>query len=809
MKKSGLVSLLGAGLLVGCGGAGPAAAPSISVAVLAPSMPQTVSAGQTLSISATVANDPQNAGVTWTVTCSAPSCGSVNPSRTPSGMPTTYTAPSPVTAKLTVTVTATSATDNTKSVSLTVTVTSSSAIVVTLSPNTPQTLREGQKLSITASVTNDPQNAGVTWACSPSPCGSFNPADTPSGTPTIYTAPTSVTATLAITVTATSVTDNTKSASLTVTVIPPISVTLSPSTPQTVAEGQTLSITATVANDPANGGVNWTTTCSATACGTVSPRSTPSGTATTYAPPAPVTANLTVTVTATSLTDITKSASLTVTVTPNNNAALFGDFAILFTGFNAHGEIALVARFTADGKGGLSNGLLDSNTAGGSAMTTFTGTYTVGADNRGTLTANLANPPGSALFSRFVLETTVSDETRIGRIIEFDDSTGTGARGSGEIHKQDLTAAAFSVLADDYALGFSGDFGSTIGRFSVVGRFTLGTDGAFRAGQLDASVPGSSFSSPLTGALSAPDAATGRGAGIGTITVPSQPANLTMHIAYYVVAKNRMFVVVTDQRSATSPLLSGEVHRQQQATFTAASLTGPIVFGVVGTCVTPTSNSPAEASVTLGLLQADGMGVLTSGTFDRNDCGTINSTMSITGAYAVDSAVKGRVTITLSNSANSLVLYLRDNNKGYLLEGTSASPGSEVTFGTISPQVAPAAGFTEASLAGTYAAGTVEPSTSNVPNESGVVTLTSASGSQSTLSGILDISQASTPFLIPGATFAGTYTTTAVPGRFTATATSMSLTPSSFVIYAIAPGAFGMIDVTPGNIASSILFFEQ
>lgn len=298
---------------------------------------------------------------------------------------------------------------------------------------------------------------------------------------------------------------------------------------------------------------------------------------------------------------------------------------------------------------------------------------------------------------------------------------------------------------------------------------------------------------------------------MATIIIPSSSPvpSLTFNFAYYVVSNNRAFIVSTDSRSATSPLLSGEVDRQQQATFTAASLTGPIIFGVVGTCVTPTSSSPALAGVTLGLLQADGMGVLTSGTFDRNDCGTINSNMSITGAYAVDSAVKGRVTITLSTNAKSLMLYLRDNNKGFLLEGTAMTPSSEVTFGTISPQVAPTGGFTEASLAGTYGLGTVEPSTSNVPNESGVVTFTSTSGSPSAFSGILDISQGTTPFLIPGATFAGAYANITVPGRFTATATSMSPTPGRFVIYAIAPGGFAMIEVTPGNAVSSILFFEQ
>ncbi|MGB8323936.1 MAG: hypothetical protein WCE52_13340, partial [Candidatus Acidiferrum sp.] len=70
-------------------------------------------------------------------------------------------------------------------------------------------LTVGQAVSVTATVTNDAQNQGVTWS---STGGSFSVSATASGVATTYTAPASAGV---YTMTATSVTDITKSASVT------------------------------------------------------------------------------------------------------------------------------------------------------------------------------------------------------------------------------------------------------------------------------------------------------------------------------------------------------------------------------------------------------------------------------------------------------------------------------------------------------------------------------------------------------------------------------------------------------------------
>src|ERR1017187_9435686 len=93
---------------------------------------------------------------------------------------------------------------------------------------------------------------------------------------------------------------------------PVMSVSLSPSTQTAMDQGQTLSYTATVANDSGGSGVSWSmsgTTCTGTACGTFSGKTTSGAT---YNAPTPVSSNMTVKVTATSVADSTKSVFSTV-----------------------------------------------------------------------------------------------------------------------------------------------------------------------------------------------------------------------------------------------------------------------------------------------------------------------------------------------------------------------------------------------------------------------------------------------------------------------------------------------------------------
>src|SRR6266446_1452605 len=72
-----------------------------------------------------------------------------------------------------------------------------------------------------------------------------------------------------------------------------------------------------------------------------------------------------------------------------NNAELNGTYAFTFNGFSGNTSVssvfAAVGRFTADGAGNLANGELVTNGVGAGAASAraFTGTYSIGDDNRG------------------------------------------------------------------------------------------------------------------------------------------------------------------------------------------------------------------------------------------------------------------------------------------------------------------------------------------------------------------------------------------------------------------------------------------
>jgi hypothetical protein len=303
-------------------------APGPSVAVSVSPAASSVQVGQTQNFTATVTNDSQSKGVTWALSgagCSGATCGTLSASSSASGAAITYTAPAIVPTSATVTLTATSVSNGAKSSGATITVvTGPSAIAVTLSP-AMATVRSGATQAFIATVTNDSRSQGVSWslagpACSGSTCGTLSATSTASGASVTYTAPTSVPSPATVTLKAASVSDGTKSATATITLTAAsaaIVVNVSP-TPVSVPIGGSQNFTATVQNDSLNRGVTWALLgagCSEGACGTLSATSSASGTAIAYTAPAVVPSPATITLKATSVTDGTKSADASITIT--------------------------------------------------------------------------------------------------------------------------------------------------------------------------------------------------------------------------------------------------------------------------------------------------------------------------------------------------------------------------------------------------------------------------------------------------------------------------------------------------------------
>ena len=207
-----IFALLGSLLwLAGCGsssGSTPSGVANITVS-LTPSSAQTVKAGGTLNIVAS-ANDPNGAGVSWSMT----GVGSLTNETTSSA---TYAAPASVTNNQTVTVTAASITNPAATASLQITVTPSTAVSVTISPSELESLTEGQTLSNIKATVNNSTNQSITWSLSGA--GTLTPSNT--ANPVTYNAPSTVTTAFTATLTATSAATGKPTASLPISVYAP------------------------------------------------------------------------------------------------------------------------------------------------------------------------------------------------------------------------------------------------------------------------------------------------------------------------------------------------------------------------------------------------------------------------------------------------------------------------------------------------------------------------------------------------------------------------------------------------------------
>ncbi len=217
----------------------------------------------------------------------------------------------------------------------------------------PTSLNAGQSAYLEVTLTNDPQLLGADWSvyCGSAPppgtppppgqtqdqsCGTFTPVHTISGPiptyltsgtgyVTLYTAPAAPPAQGTVTLYAVATSNPSRWSSVTLNVIGlPISVSFAPPPPATLVTGASTSIKAIVNNDAASAGVVWTTICGSSDCGTFNPAKTASGTTTSYTAPATVPDGGTVQLIATSVSDPTKAASATISISSATASELTG-----------------------------------------------------------------------------------------------------------------------------------------------------------------------------------------------------------------------------------------------------------------------------------------------------------------------------------------------------------------------------------------------------------------------------------------------------------------------------------------------------
>ncbi len=681
-------------------------APPPMLVSLTPSQTTNIDQNQTVPFTATVSNDSGNKGVTWAVsgtTCTGTSCGTFTNS---AAFTTTYNAPASVSSNLTVTVQAFSVADKTKS--------AATNLVVSPVPSiTTTTIANGAVNTAYAATLQATGGAGsLTWSLasgSSLPAGLLlSNAGVISGTP--ITAGTG-----SFTVKATDASQGqpgpvSATQQLSLTIAPPVLVITTTTLPQGV-EGSAYSQTM-----QASGGTPpyvWTVSSGSIlpswlklTSGTLSGTPTEAGS---------FPFSLTVT-DSSKPTAQSKSQSFTLTIASasacgtGNESILKGQYAFSLSGYSPSGFLAAIGSFTADGKGHITAGTVDSNGNLGvktGSVTASGSSYSVGSDNRGC--ATIATP-FYTFITRFALATPSANVTG-GGVIEEWESGQAPYIAAGQILLQKSIPAA--LPSGTWVYEQTGIFGTNQYRTASVGTLTV-SGGSFTKGEYDSNVAGVHKTyTGLTGTFTSPNATTGR------YTTATSLSGVTVNHAAYLVSSTQYIQLSMEALNSTTAILIADGQLQSGA----LTVSGKMAF--YGSGLNPSGTGNA---VQFGLANATSSSALTATVYeDRAGTWKTPNPDTASCSYAIDSY--GRVTLTASCGTSLPVFYLTGPNAG-VMEGTDAG----VLVGWLRPQSATAI------KPGTYMMGTQEAVDFYGETGVGVATLTSAG-----ITGTVDITSASSP----------------------------------------------------------------
>jgi hypothetical protein len=349
-----------------------------------------------------------------------------------------------------------------------------------------------------------------------------------------------------------------------------------------------------------------------------------------------------------------------------NESALNGQYTFLVKGGGpAAGYLATIGSFTANGAGGITAGLQDTNgTARNQFLTIVSGSssYTLGPDNRGCVNLALSNGGGGTF--RIAVGSLSSGVATQGQILRFDDQTGQVPRMQGVLMKQSGPFSN-SQLTGNYVFGEDG-IDSLGGRIAQAGVTTANGAGVLSNFDRDLDDNGTLDTNDMLGSGTFNvDTTTGRAAETFTIN------GITTHAVLYFVSPTQGLVMTTDPLSSKSSILSGEYTKQTVASFIGTELNNSgYVFRMY-------SIDPANGGNDLVIGQAQvATGASATLTVDENDNGTLNGG----GAEQVFSATltlgaNGRMTVSGAGIMNPPVFYLVGSSGGFLV-GTDSHTGS-------------------------------------------------------------------------------------------------------------------------------------
>jgi hypothetical protein len=607
----------------------------------------------------------------------------------------------------------------------------------------------------------------------------------------LYHAPVIVPSPTTVSVTAFSFEDQNVSATSTVTITPaPVVTITSPSAPVTVPSGSANTVTFSATETGGSTNIVFWYVGAVGGLGVLGGNATLGAISASgvYSPPLTPPIGQTVTVTAAAQDSPTSIASLAVTISGYSPSSLQGQFAFSMAGSNASGHFFRAGSFLADGAGNLNSVLEDINTA--SSVTTSpistTGTYTVGADGRGTLQFNDGLTPAS--FD-FVLVNGAQLQ-----IIGFD-ATGTA---TGQANAQDISTFSASALNGAYVFDFTGTHSSN--GISEIGEFTADGAGHITGGLIDVNDNGAVSQLQITGNTASvgqpptypstytpPSLPNGR----GTLTLAT--SGVTLHFSFYVVSRGAAKFVGTDPEISIGALAGVSAQQAPNATFNPASLNGNYAFLLAGS---GSGGSYASA----GIFSADGQGNISGGVLDENLNGTPSPNVGLSGVnYTVTS--NGRGTLTLIGG-RTFVFYLGAAGNAFFQETDTSHPNI-ASDGTFAQQQN--ASFALSQIAGTYAFKTTGLSGASAETIIGEL---ATNGSGGVSSGTIDVNttgNTASAVAITPATNSFSTSSSAARGTLTLNLGNPLNQTRNFGVYVVSPTQVFIVEIDNGLLAAGTL----
>jgi hypothetical protein len=488
---------------------------------------------------------------------------------------------------------------------------SGGAITITLSPTTPPVINSGETQAITATLTNDTHNEGVTWSLT----GPGTLTDQTSTTVT-YVAPTGISIEASGTVTATSVANTTITAVLNITVNPVLAISTN-SLPVGAVGSQYVGVIGAIG---ATGTFTWTITSGKLPAGLSLSQSTTSSITILGTPTTVGTSTFTIQVTDSAGASVSKTLGITI---------------------NPPAPLSVATKSLPEGTVGTAYG----PNGGGVQLAASSGhlPYTW-ALTGGSL------PPGNPAFALsstgLITGTPTTAGTSSPFTVQVTDSSNPPQMASASFAITiNPSTAGNSLLNGNYAFLVSGFAGSS--NSVAAGSFLADGNGNITSGLMDSNSNGS-------GGLQTSESFTGTYAiglnGLGTMTL-NVTAGGTSTFAVALQADGSGQIIEFGSTTGSGTLL-----KQDTSAFSTSSILGGYAFGFLG--VDAQSNRYGFA----GQFTADGAGNFNSGTLDSDDSMTgASGQQSCSGTYSVQTSPmngRGTATITVGGQVTSYSFYI-------------------------------------------------------------------------------------------------------------------------------------------------------